>query len=377
MLKALKMIGLGIGGVIILAVIIIAIFLNTSPQFGGKPNKEELLSYKATGHYKKGKFQNLTETKMDMSFSNFTGMMKDFIKGNPNTEPSFDLPVVHVDSIDVDTTHENRLIWFGHSAFLLQLDSKNILIDPMLGDCPSPHPWVGKKRYNKELPIEIEQLPQIDAIIISHDHYDHLDYPSIKQLKDKTSKFYVPLGVGAHLRSWGVDSSKIEEMDWWNETNLDNIQLAFVPSRHFSGRGITDNSSTLWGSWVINGSKQKVYFSGDGGYSPHFTEIGEKYGPFDFAMMECGQYNKRWSDIHMFPEETAQAAYDVQARIMMPIHWGAFTLALHDWNDPVKRVVRKANELEVPITVPMIGQSISLDKVSAQIEEWWLKEKAL
>jgi L-ascorbate metabolism protein UlaG (beta-lactamase superfamily) len=377
MLNAIKMLGLGIIGMIIIAVIGITIFLYTSPQFGGKPSKEEIVKFEETGHYNKGKFQNLIETSMDMSFSNFTGMIKDMIKGNPNTEPKFDLPVIHVDSINIDTTHENRLIWFGHSAFLLQMDGQNILIDPMLGDCPSPHPLVGRKRYNKELAIEIDQLPQIDAIIISHDHYDHLDYPSIKKLKDKTAHFFVPLGVGAHLRSWGVKDDKIEELDWWNETTLANIQFVFAPSRHFSGRGIADISSTLWGSWVIIGSKQKVYFSGDGGYGAHFTEIGEKYGPFDFAMMECGQYNKRWSEIHMFPEQTAQAAYDVKARIMMPIHWGAFTLSLHDWNDPVKRVIKKANELEVPITVPMIGQSISLDKVSAQIEEWWLKEKAL
>lgn len=375
MFKFLRMFVFIFGVIILIVLIFGAFFIYLSPQFGGKPSKQELREFELTGYFSNGKFENQVETKMDMSLNNIKGMMKDYIKGNPNKIPDIDIPVVSIDSMAVDTFQENRLIWFGHSAFLLQLDGQNILIDPMLGECPSPHPWLGPKRYNKILPIQIEKLPKIDAVIISHDHYDHLDYSSIIKLKDKTTAFYVPLGVAAHLRAWKISNEKIHQLKWWDSRNQNGIEFVFVPSRHFSGRGVADNSSTLWGSWVIKGQQQRIYFSGDSGYGPHFKSIGEKYGPFDFAMMECGQYNKRWANIHMFPEESAQAACDVKARIMMPIHWGAFTLALHDWNDPVKRVVRKANELNIPITVPLIGQSISLDKISQEIDPWWLVKR--
>jgi L-ascorbate metabolism protein UlaG (beta-lactamase superfamily) len=374
MLNLLKMIGISIGSVMLLIAVIGFLFIKTSPQFGGKHTSEDIARYKASGHYAKGKFMNLTPTVLDMSFSAIVNMLKDFAKGNPNKSPKFDLPVEHIDSTNIANNTEARLIWFGHSAFLLQLDDKNILIDPMLGNTPAPHPTLGSNRFSKSLPIDIEKQPQIDAIIISHDHYDHLDYGSIQQLKEKTKKFFVPLGVGAHLESWGIAKENIKEHNWWDESTFEGIQLAFTPSRHFSGRGLGDNATTLWGSWVIKGKNKNIYFSGDGGYGPHFKEIGDKYGPFDFAMMECGQYNDKWAQIHMMPEETAQAALDVNTKLMMPIHWGAFTLALHDWNDPVIRVTKKAEELKMPITVPKIGEIITLDNQNISTNKWWIKE---
>ena len=360
-------------GLIVGTVLIITIaFMGLSPQFGGKHTKEDIKRYEASGHFEAGKFQNLIPTPMDMTFGNTMSILKDFIVGVPGKKPDFDLPIVKIDSINLEEKKNiNRLIWFGHSAFLLQLDGKNILIDPMLGEYPAPHPTIGTKRFNSELPIEIQKLPKIDAIIISHDHYDHLDYESIKILKEKTDTFLVPLGVGAHLESWGIDATTIKEHNWWDETDFNGIKLAFTPSRHFSGRGVTDGSSTLWGSWVIKGKTKNIYFSGDSGYGPHFKEIGEKYGPFDFAMMECGQYNKKWANIHMSPEETAQASIDVKTNVMMPIHWGSFALALHTWNDPVLRVTKKAKELELPITVPKIGDEILLDTIDLSLNEWW------
>ena len=372
MKKLLKMIGLTITGIILLIVLIGVIFINTSPQFGGKHTKEDIKRYQESGHYEEGKFINLSPTNLDMSFKNIVAILKDQMKGNPNKKPNFKFPQQAVDSLDLEQTKaEDKLIWFGHSSFLLQLDNKNILIDPMLGNSPSPHPWLGTSRYNETLPIAIEKLPKIDFVLISHDHYDHLDYGSIQQLKDKVSKFFVPLGVAAHLKSWEVNNDKIEEVNWWDETTFGNIELAFTPSRHFSGRGIMDNSSTMWGSWVIKGKNKNIYFSGDSGYGEHFKEIGEKYGPFDFAMLECGQYDTKWADIHMMPEETAKAAVDVNTKIMMPIHWGAFTLAMHDWNDPVIRVTKKAKELNMPILIPEIGQEITLEKITLNSEEWW------
>lgn len=301
-------------------------------------------------------------------------MLPEYFKDDPSRRPDFTFPQEQRDSLElVAADHPTRLIWFGHSSFLIQMDGKNILIDPMLTEVPAPHPLLGKKRYNKELPIEIEQLPAIDILLISHDHYDHLDYKSIQRLKEKTKSYYVPLGVGSHLEAWGVTSEAIHELGWWDEINASGIQLAFTPSRHFSGRGLNNRFSTLWGSWVIRGKSDKLYFSGDSGYGPHMKEIGEKYGPFDFAMLECGQYNRRWTDIHMIPEETAQAAQDIKADVFMPIHWAAFTLAMHAWTDPVERVIAKADEIGQPIYVPKIGEFIEIGEKFETMEKWWAK----
>ena len=365
--------GLGLLSIIILIVVVGILFVNLSPQFGASPGKDQKESYANLDNFSEGKFRNLIPTSMDMKVGDMAGVMRDFIKGTPNGRPAKDLATAKVDSLQiVENKSEIRLIWFGHSAFLLQMDGKNILIDPMFGDVPAPHPWLGKNRFSRELPIEIEKLPKIDAIIISHDHYDHLDYGSIQKLKEKTSKFYVPLGVGSHFTGWGVDESQIHELNWWDQIKHENIELTFAPARHFSGRGMSDRNTTLWGSWIIKSEDANIYFSGDGGYGPHFVEIGEKYGPFDFAMMECGQYNERWDQIHMMPEETAQAAVDVQAKVMMPIHWGAFTLALHSWTDPVERVTKKAEELNMPVLTPSIGEIIQIDStLSAEPNPWW------
>lgn len=354
------------------AFLIGVVFINTSPQFGGKQSDQDKLRFEKSDNYEGGKFVNLIETKMDMGFGGFVKTMITFVKGTPNREPSFELPVEQVKDSFFAQSDTTKISWFGHSAFLLRMDGLNVLIDPMLGKVPAPHPWLGGNRYYDELPLEIEEMPAIDVIIISHDHYDHLDYESITKLKDKTKQFYVPLGVGAHLKQWGVDSIAIQEFDWWDEAEFASLKFAFTPSRHFSGRGFGDRSKTLWGSWVIQGGSDNIFFSGDGGYGDHFTEIGNKYGPFEFAMMECGQYNKRWSQIHMMPEETAQAAVDVRASRMMPIHWGAFSLAMHEWSDPVVRVRKKAIELNMPLITPKIGQAFTLDMAVDPSSTWWL-----
>ncbi|MBB6328373.1 L-ascorbate metabolism protein UlaG (beta-lactamase superfamily) [Algoriphagus iocasae] len=350
------------------------LFVTFSPQFGGNPSEEQMESFEKLDHYSNGEFHNLIETNMDMDVGKAIKMLPEFFKKDPTRVPDFEIPIVKVDSIDLTKTNiPTRLIWFGHSAFLLQIDGKNILLDPMLSEVPAPHPMLGKKRFSKELPIQIEELPQIDMIIFSHDHYDHLDYESVQKLMGKTKEFYVPFGVGSHLEAWGIDRSKIHEMDWWDEVQVNGLKLAFTPSKHFSGRGLNNRFSTLWGSWVIKGSSDNIYFSGDGGYGPHFKEIGEKYGPFDFAMMECGQYNERWKEIHMMPEETAQAGKDIQAKVMMPIHWAAFTLAMHSWTDPVERVFKKAEEIQMPVFVPKIGEYIDLNGNLQTQEFWWIK----
>lgn len=366
------MIGLGILGILVLLLVVGILFVNLSPEFGGKHQQEDIANYQTSPNFKEGKFQNLSTTTMTMNFGEIMSSLVDYIKGVPNSSPAVNLEVNQVNPTAWQSNDStNRLIWFGHSAFLLNLDGKNILIDPMLGNVPAPHPWLGSKRYSKELPIQIEELPRIDAVLISHDHYDHLDYKSIKQLKDKVNQFLVPLGVGSHLKAWGIENSRIQEFDWWQELTYEHIKLAFTPSRHFSGRGLTDRFSTLWGSWVIQGTTNKLYFSGDSGYGSHFKEIGKKYGPFDFAMIECGQYNEKWADIHMMPEESVLASKEINATVAMPIHWGAFTLAMHTWTDPVERFSKEANKVGQKYIMPEIGEEIRLDQLIAKNNSWW------
>jgi len=368
------MVSLMILGGILLLVISGILFVNFYPSIGGSQSAEKIEVFKNSGHYEKDVFVNQIPTSMDMGFGKFMTILKDWILGVPNQSLETPLPVLHVDSTDIASRPDSlvRITWFGHSAFLLEIDGKKILLDPMFGDFTGPHSWLGPSRFSNGIPIEIEKLPQIDAVIFSHDHYDHLDYNSVLKLKDKVKQFYVPLGVGSHLEAWGVDINKIHEHNWWDESFLDDIQLVCAPARHFSGRAILDRNSTMWASWIIKSESRTIYFSGDSGYGPHFKEIGEKYGPFDFAMLECGQYDLRWESIHMLPEQTAQAAIDLNAKLAMPIHWGAFVLALHAWKDPVERVTKKAKELEVNIITPKIGQQIILNEPTIEKNNWWV-----
>ena len=207
----------------------------------------------------------------------------------------------------------------------------------------------------------------------NQDGFQELSNLLTKKLKDKVDKFYVPLGIKAHLTSWGVDATKITEFDWWENINFKGVEFISAPARHFSGRGITNRNSTLWCSWVLKSDNSNIFFSGDSGYGKHFKEIGEKYGPFDFAMVECGQYNEQWSQIHMTPEETIQASIDVKSSLTMPIHWGSFKLALHSWDDPIIRVSAQAKVLNVKITTPKIGEAIVLSEENYPSEKWWLQ----
>jgi L-ascorbate metabolism protein UlaG (beta-lactamase superfamily) len=372
MKKIIKMIGIIILSVILVIVVSVVLFIKISPEFGGKVSAEKKVLYAKSDNYEEGKFKNKENADVDMSVGNFFKMLKQYMKSVPNTLPQEKLEVVKIDSASIAKNEiKTKMFWFGHSTFLLEMGKHNILIDPMFGDVPAPHPTLGTKRFSKGLPIEIEALPQIDAVILSHDHYDHLDYGSIIKLKDKVEMFYVPLGLGTHLKEWGVEENRIVELDWWQEISHNDLVFKCAPAQHFSGRGLSDRANTLWASWVIQSNNEKIFFSGDSGYSDHFKEIGEKYGPFDFAMMECGQYNELWSEIHMFPEETAQAALDLTAKSMLPIHWGAFKLALHSWTDPVERVIKKADELGVEIVVPQIGAEINMtDSLDEQVY-WW------
>ncbi|WP_369700009.1 MBL fold metallo-hydrolase [Bacillus sp. AFS041924] len=325
-------------------------------------------SFNALENYEKGKFINQVPTSMNMDLKTNISMIRDFVKKSPNRKPK---NVIPMEKIIYSKNKDTKITWFGHSALLIEIEGKTILIDPMFGNAPTPFPQFGGKRYSGGLPIEISELPKIDAVILSHDHYDHLDYGTIKKIKQKVDRFIVPLGVGSHLVSWGVPKETISEHNWWDEFMFEHLTLACTPARHFSGRSLTDRNSTLWCSWVIIGENNKIYFSGDSGYAPHFKEIGEKYGPFDLALMECGQYDKRWSAIHMLPEETVKAFIDVKGKVLVPIHFGAFTLAFHDWNDPIERAVKVAKENGVKYSTPKIGEAINLSTGEYPKSIWW------
>ena len=359
---------------IITIVIAYIVFTNFYPSFGGNASKEKQQTYQESAQFREGKFHNVLPVPKKQSFSETMKIAYVFLtKKVENGRPKNDLKVLQYDSLQLANYNgKARMIWFGHSSFLLQIKGKNIFIDPMFGKVAAPLPLLGANRFNEQFPIEIDNLPTIDAVILSHDHYDHLDYESILKIKDKTEHFYTPLGVGIHLEEWGVSPSTITEMDWWQEIKLDDLMFVCTPAQHFSGRSFSNGQSTLWSSWVIQSEEDNIYFSGDSGYSTHFKSIGEKYGPFDLALMECGQYNEMWSDIHMMPEETAQAGIDVKADKIMPIHWAGFKLALHEWTDPIKRLSSKAKELNIKVVTPKIGDEILVKDSTQKFSEWWV-----
>ncbi|MES5866404.1 MBL fold metallo-hydrolase [Bacillus cereus group sp. RP32] len=316
----------------------------------------------------KKKYINQIDTDVSFKPKDIIGLMTDYFKMKTKLRPVKNLPTVLSNK---NNESLESVTWFGHSASLLKIEGKTLLLDPMFGDASSPFPLFNSKRYSGVFSLEREELQEIDAIIISHNHYDHLNYKSIMQLKDRAKHFYVPTGVAQYLMKWGVSPSKISEHNWWDEIAFDNIKLVCAPARHFSGRSMTDRDCSLWSSWLILGQETKVFFSGDSGYAPHFKEIGDKYGPFDLTLMECGQYDPRWSAIHMLPEETVQAHIDVKGELLLPIHWGAFTLSLHEWSDPIERVTKEAKRLGVNIATPQIGESITLKSTDYPSSAWW------
>ncbi|WP_456274976.1 MBL fold metallo-hydrolase [Bacillus sp. AK031] len=351
----------------------IILFINLAPVFGGNPSKEQQEEYSQFDNYVNGKFVNPVSTKLDMSISENVSMMKDSISGGTDRTPAGRIPVSEIDWNKINS-EEDSLTWFGHSTFLLSIDNKKILVDPMLGPIASPVSFAGSKRYTGELLHIIDEMPSIDAVFITHDHYDHLDYPSIRKLREKVSHFFVPIGVSTHLINWGIPEEKITELNWWDETEYKGLTVVLTPAQHFSGRGPANRNTTLWGGWVIIGKQTRLYTSGDGGYGDHFKEIGKKYGPFDIALIEGGQYDRRWRWVHMTPEESVQANEDVNGNTMMLMHWGGFTLAYHGWTEPIERALKAAaeKEREANLIAPEIGQTVQINSdLPLPISSWW------
>ena len=339
-------------------------------QFGGKITKELQSEYELSENWKDGKFQNLVKTEMDIPLGKIPGVIyKQLTK--EGQKPKAPLPILSFDKTAfLAATDQARFIWYGHSAVLMRMNDKTILIDPMLGPNTTPIAPFATKRFSENSLSLIDAFPEIDLLLLTHDHYDHLDYDSIQKLKHKTKKYFVALGVKRHLVRWGVEADLITEFDWWSDAVFENIHITFTPTRHFSGRGLTDRSKCLWGGWVFKTEKENIWFSGDGGYGEHFKNIGEKFGPFDFAFMECGQYNDDWRPIHMFPDESVQAAVDGQVKKAMPVHWGGFSLSYqHEWTDPADGFVKFSKEKGLDYLLPTLGEVFTYNDTI--LEEWW------
>lgn len=264
-----------------------------------------------------------------------------------------------------------RVTWLGHSTLLVELDGKRVLFDPVFSDRVSPVSFAGPKRFHRS-PLPIDELPPLDAVAITHDHYDHLDYPAVLALAKLNVPFIVPLGVGAHLEHWGVPRERITEVDWWQATDVAGLTLVATPARHFSGRSplFVDRDASLWCGFALIGDRQRMYYSGDTGMFPGFADIGERLGPFDVVMMESGAYNANWCDVHIGPEQGVLAAQMANARLFMPVHWGTFDLAVHAWTEPAERAWLAARRAGLPIHVPRPGESFEPSD-PPEMRRWW------
>jgi L-ascorbate metabolism protein UlaG (beta-lactamase superfamily) len=240
----------------------------------------------------------------------------------------------------------------------------------MLGSQAAPLPFAPRRFPAAEV-LAAADLPPVDAVVISHDHFDHLDHATIRAIAPRVGRFLVPLGVGAHLERWGVAPERISELDWGDSAVHAGFTFVCAPARHFSGRGLTDQFRTLWASWVIKTGRRRIFNSGDSGYGPHFRAIGAAHGPFDIAFIECGQYDARWESIHMMADQSARAAVEVGARLMLPIHWGAYALAMHSWYDPIEKVTAAARAAGIPIATPRLGEPVALDGSAPASRAWW------
>ncbi|PZR24617.1 MAG: MBL fold metallo-hydrolase [Citrobacter freundii] len=318
-------------------------------------------------HFSKGKFHNLIPTAMLAKDKSFGSVLMDRFKRPDTAFPSTVLPSLKTDlkQFSPDTP---AVIWFGHSSYLLIYNGVRILVDPVFSGHASPLPGMIKAFRGADVYMPAD-FPSIDYLIITHNHYDHLDKKTIAQLLPKVRRVYTSLGVGKYLPLHASDIP-VTEMDWWETQQLqEGISLTATPARHFSGRGLVQNES-LWSSFVLQFFDHRLYLGGDSGYGPHFKKIGDMFGPFDLALLECGQYNLSWHDIHLLPEETAQAAVDLQTRVLMPVHWAKFALANHPWNEPPGRLLLKSKELNVKVTTPMIGEPVIVGKEYPETR-WW------
>ncbi|WP_459879460.1 MBL fold metallo-hydrolase [Campylobacter concisus] len=352
---------------IVLLIFSVFAFMKFAPVFGGTPDIKSQKLIDASPNFNGKVFINLEPTTDLVKKSPQASMLNFTIQAlfPPKDKlPKRPLPNL---KFNANALKNGEFIWLGHVSLICKLDDKTIVTDPVLHRAfPLP---VGGKPFAYEHPITASDYPEmIDIALISHDHYDHLDYKTILELKGRICKFLVPLGVKAHLVKWGVKADKICEFDWFSDQKIGNLNFTFCPSRHFSGRKFKRNG-TLWGGWAVEEAGFSFYFSGDGGYGEHFKMINEKFGGFDLVFIENGAYSDGWPYVHMKPEESAQALKDLGARLGVPVHWGKFDLSYHAWNEPIRRFINAAEKLELNFATPMIGEAFSVQNPPRK--KWW------
>ncbi|MEC3974831.1 MBL fold metallo-hydrolase [Amycolatopsis sp. H20-H5] len=345
------------------------VFRDFPAQFGAKAAGARAERMRNSPQFADGLFHNAATTRATPDRGSFGDLAREFLfdENRGLRRPGGEIPLVRTTPRPAgDGLH---LTWFGHASTLVEIDGARVLLDPVWSDRVSPATFAGPKRLH-EPPVSLDALGRIDAIVISHDHYDHLDMPTVRRLLEtQSAPFLVPLGVGAHLERWQVPPDRIIELDWAEEAEVAGIRFIATPAQHFSGRGLS-NDSTLWASWVLAGAAHRVFYTGDSGYFDGFAAIGEEHGPFDAALIQIGAYAPQWPDIHMTPEEGVATCLDVQARLLVPVHWATFTLALHPWTEPVDRVWREAKAHDVTLAIPRPGERIDAAEPPA-VDGWW------
>ncbi len=339
--------------------------LNT---LGKTPKGKRVQRIKNSSNYKNEAFQNLTSTEAVLKDATVLKMLKEFRNRPKDTIPPKPIPSVKTD-LKTLVAKQPTIVWFGHSSYLIKSKEISILVDPVFCGYASPFPFFAKA-FKGANEYNVADFGDIDILLLTHDHYDHLDYSTIKALAPKAKHICTSLGVGSHLEYWGINPEKIKELDWWEDAVfLDEIKLTATPARHFSGRSFK-RAKTLWSSFVLNIHNHSLFLGADSGYESHFKTIGEKFNGFDFALLECGQYGKNWPYIHTIPEQTLQAATDINTKVLMPVHWGKFSLALHPWDEPINRLMAAKETFAGKITTPKIGEPVVINQ-SYPNTTWW------
>lgn len=332
------------------------------PGLGGVPDPAELAG---SARFHSGRFHNPEQPPPAGDFHN--GLLREALRRDKQRKPRRQIPVVHDAPPPASTGL--HVTWLGHASTLVEIDGVRLLLDPILSNWSTPAPGIGPRRMHPA-PRRVSELPTLDAVVISHDHYDHLDHPTITALaRAGSALFVVPLGVAAHLRYWNIPAERIIELDWDGSVDIGSVRLTAAAAQHFSGRGFT-RDNTLWTSWVVAGPEHRLFYSGDSGYFRGYADIGARHGPFDAALIQIGAYSAAWPDVHMTPEEGVAAHRDVGGGVLIPVHWGTFKLALHRWSDPVDRVWAEAKAARVTIAVPRPGERVDLAD-PAPVDAWW------
>ena len=348
-------------------------FCASGRAFGGKPDGLRLERMRSSPRFFDGLFRNTARVQPGLKPGTALSTISKFLFGGERRTPPAPLPTRNpLDDWARPIETGLRATWLGHSTVLIEIDGFRVLTDPVWGERASPWQFAGPKRF-QPVPIPIEALPPLDAVVISHDHYDHLDYPSIRALAARDAPFITALGVGAHLESWGIPAARITELDWWEHLDLHGgaLRITAAPSQHFSGRAMNDRNRTLWSSMAIRTDHHSVFFSGDTGLTPEYGDIRSRLGPFDLVMLEIGAFHPAWGDIHLGPENALEAHALLGGGCLLPVHWGTFNLAIHAWDEPAETILDLARRRGALLAMPGIGVPVEPGRIEGEPEPWW------